>query len=358
MNTAVRAHLLVDTLREPERARAYGIRDWETLVWQSRAAELMAQLHAALDGADALGAAPPAARRHLELAGSVAAKHALAVKCELREIQEALEPLGIPVLLLKGAAYCALGHPASRGRLFNDIDLLVPRQALPEAEKRLLWAGWLPAHTNAYDDRYYREWMHEIPPMEHKHRATVLDVHHTILPPTSGIRPDPRQFFDAALPLTGEFSFFSVLGHTDMVIHSACHLFFGEFHKGLRDLHDLHRLLSDFAADSKFWSALTDRAAHLGLSLPVLDALTQCQRLYRTAVPVETLQALRQVQTSPFPRALREWMFEHALRPVHGSAFGPSTGLAHRMVFVRSHWLRMPLPLLAYHLSHKALFAD
>ncbi|WP_342616223.1 nucleotidyltransferase family protein [Rhodoferax sp. GW822-FHT02A01] len=356
MKPRATTHLLVDTLRVPEIAFSYGVREWEALVWQSRSAELMAQLYVALDKADVLAAAPAAARRHLTIAKTIADKHTAAIESELIALREALEPLGMPVVLLKGAAYCGLQHHASLGRLFNDIDIMVPKHALAAAEERLLWAGWLPSHTSAYDQRYYRNWMHEIPPLEHKHRATVLDVHHTILPPTSGIKPDPKDLFEASIPLSGNLSFFRVLGRADMVIHSACHLFFGEFHKGLRDLHDLHLLLSDFGAEEQFWRDLVARANALNLALPLLDALTQCNRLYHTQVPARVFADLGRLGTSPYPTFLRNWLFEHALRPVHTSAFGWTTWLAHRAVFVRSHWLRMPLPLLLYHLTYKVFF--
>lgn len=243
------------------------------------------------------------------------------------------------------------------GRIFNDIDILVPKSALPEVEERLTWAGWFPAHTNAYDERYYREWMHEIPPLEHKNRATALDVHFTILPPTSGIRPNPDDFFAAAVRLPGEWSFFSVLGREDIVIHSACHLFFGEFHKGLRDLLDLHTLLTEMCSDSNAWANLLARAAHLGLMQPVLDAVRHSNRVYGTAIPDLSQGVLREGASSHWPHWMRDWLFEHALRPNHVSAAGATTGLAHWMIFTRSHWLRMPLPLLAYHIAHK-LFAD
>lgn len=351
---ASRPLLLTSTLCDPERARGYGKSDWECLVWQSRAAELMAQLHGALAAADVLRLAPAAAHRHLELASTIAIRHASAVQSELRFLQEALQPLDIPVLLLKGAAYTALSHRASVGRIFNDIDIMVPKTTLPEVEQRLNWAGWFPLHTTPYDERYYRQWMHEIPPLEHKNRGTVLDVHHTILPPTSGIRPDPQDLYAASVALPAEWAFFRVLAPADMVIHSACHLFFGEFHKGLRDLYDLHALLTDFSVDPTFWDVLVERARLLQLVLPVLDAIEQSQRVYGTRVPADVMRVLRRAVSSPWPRWTRAWLFDHALRPAHASAFGPSTRLAHWLTFVRSHWLRMPLPLLAYHLSHKA----
>ncbi|UUZ51358.1 nucleotidyltransferase family protein [Massilia sp. B-10] len=46
-------------------------------------------------------------------------------------------------------------------------------------------------HHDPYDQRYYRVWMHEIPPMQHVQRGSVIDVHHAILPLTAAARPDP-----------------------------------------------------------------------------------------------------------------------------------------------------------------------
>ena len=351
--TGPRPLLLTSTLCRPERARGFDKTDWECLIWQSRAAELMAQLRQALSAADVLRFAPPPARRHLDLASAVADRHASAVRSELRFLQEALQPLNTTVLLLKGAAYSALSQRVAAGRIFNDIDVMVPRAALSDVEQRLNWSGWFPLHTSRYDEHYYREWMHEIPPLEHKNRGTVLDVHHTILPPTSGIRPDPQDLFDASMALPGEWEFFRVLAPTDMVIHSACHLFFGEFHKGLRDLLDLHVLLTDFSVDPTFWDALIQRAGYLRLAMPVLDAIEQCQRIYETRVPATAVGVLRRTAVSPWPRWTRAWLFDHALRPAHASAFSRSTRLAHWLTFARSHWLRMPMPLLAYHLSQR-----
>ena len=51
--------------------------------------------------------------------------------------------------------------------------------------------GWLRMKIDPYDDRYYRVWMHEIPPLRHRERKTEIDLHHTILPRTSRLKPDP-----------------------------------------------------------------------------------------------------------------------------------------------------------------------
>ena len=354
---ALEPQLLSLTLCDPARAVAYDKTQWERLVWQSRAAELMAQLHLVLSEASVLASAPAPARRHLEIASVIARRHADAVRHELGNLRRTLEPLQVPVVLLKGAAYLAMGHDAARGRIFNDVDILVPKTALKGVEQRLNWDGGFPLHTTAYDERYYRDWMHEIPPLQHKNRATVLDVHHTILPPTSGYRIDADALLERCRRLDRDPACFAVLAPEDMVVHSACHLFFGEFHKGLRDLYDLHQLLSGFSEDAGFWAQLVERATSLGLARPVLDALEQSQRLFRTRIPQHVERDLRPAATSIWPGVCRRWLFDHALRPPHASAGGRMTAFGRWLAFVRSHWLRMPLPLLAYHLSYKALLA-
>jgi hypothetical protein len=142
----------------------------------------------------------------------------------------------------------AAGLPAAAGRLFSDIDILVPKARLDEVESQLMAHGWVSTHHDAYDQRYYREWMHELPPMQHLRRATVIDVHHAILPQTAAVRPDPARLRAGARAIPGAPGLY-VLAPCDMVLHSATHLFSeGEYDHGLRDLFDLHRLLCHFGA--------------------------------------------------------------------------------------------------------------
>jgi hypothetical protein len=346
-------YLLSRVLRAPQSATELNLRQWEQLIWQARSAELIGQLEARLAATNLQQFAPAAAQRHLKIACDIARKHADAVRWELHMIQDCLKPLGIPVILLKGAAYCALSSPAALGRIFNDIDILVPKEALSSVEDALTGAGWLSAHTNAYDERYYREWMHEIPPMEHKNRCTVLDIHHTILAPTSGIRPDPQSLFNNSAHLNGEWEFFQVLSPQEMVAHSACHLFFGEFHRGLRDLFDLHQLITSFESDPGYIDSLLERAHGMGLLSPVVDAIRQSNRLFGTTFSKQSLQSCVSEVPSWPPASWRDWFFDRVLRPANPSANHSLGSFANWIAFARSHHLRMPWGLLAYHVSHK-----
>ena len=92
-------------------------------------------------------------------------------------------------------------------------------------------------------------------------RGSVVDVHHTILPPTSRLHPDPGALVADAIPLP-DVPGLAVLAPSDMVLHSAAHLFHdGEADNALRDLVDLRALIGEFlASDPNFWLTLLARA--------------------------------------------------------------------------------------------------
>ncbi len=98
----------------------------------------------------------------------------------------------------------------------------------------------------------------------------MLDIHHTILPLTARLKPDPAKLWADAVGVEGQSSF-KVLAPMDMVLHSATHLFHdGELQQGLRDLVDLDALMRHFGANPDFWPQLVSRAAEWTCPAPVL----------------------------------------------------------------------------------------
>ncbi|WP_229518528.1 nucleotidyltransferase family protein [Massilia sp. PAMC28688] len=347
--------LLVTLLREPARMAALSLAEWDLALRQALAANLTATLYCLAEEAGVLAQVPPQARRHLEWTIPLARRHADGVRWEVQRIGAALARSGTPLILLKGAAYAMAGLAAGRGRLFSDIDILVPREAIGEVESDLMLGGWMSGHHDAYDQRYYRVWMHEIPPMQHAQRGSVIDVHHTILPLTARVRPDPDKLRAAARAVRGGCAM--VLADEDMVLHSATHLFYdGEFDKGLRDLFDLHRLLGELGGE-RLWQALPARARELQLERPLFYALRYCSGLLGTPVPEHVLAALAPAGPQGRMLALMDALFGRALLPMHASCDTRFTALARFGLYVRGNWLRMPPFLLARHLFHKAFIS-
>jgi len=343
---------LTPLLRQSAELLEWGDADWDLAIRQARHAGLVASIEARLRACDMLPDVPDPPRAHLEAARVLAEKHRVDVAREIRAIADALAPLGVPIILLKGAAYAAAGLPAAAGRLFGDIDILLPRERLEEAERLLVKAGWNTAKADDYDQRYYRDWMHELPPLQHERRQTAIDVHHTIVPPTSRFAVDGKRLRDAAVPVAA-LPGIAVLAPADMVLHSAAHLFTeGEFGRGLRDLCDLDRLLRHFAArDPHFWDELGERAAYFALERALHYALRFAASILGTPVPERflTLGA-----PPPLAAAAMDALLSRALRPPHRSCADRLTPLALFLLYIRGHYLRMPLGLLMPHLFRKA----
>lgn len=323
--------------------------DWEELIAQAREAQLLGALAHRLRERNLLDDVPAAPRAHLVSGSLVAAAQHAVVRRELREIAGALSGIGGRVVLLKGAAYLAAGLPCAPGRMFSDIDLLVSKRDLPHVEAALMLAGFATTHLDPYDQRYYRR-MHELPPMQHIKRLTVIDVHHAIVPETARTHPDTPEFFRAAVPVAG-WPGVAMLAPTDMVLHSATHLFHNEeFSHGLRDLVDIDQLLRHFGTDAQFWAALTERAERMNLARLLYYALRFTGRLLGTPVPESALRAVSRHAPSAVTGAAMDALLTHGLRPTMGLR---STRIARRLLYLRGHWLKMPVPLLAWHLTVK-----
>ena len=348
-----RADPVVLALRDPAALRGSSLPQWETLIRQGRRTNLLPRLALALDELGLLGEVPPAPRVHLEAARTLARAQADAVRREVAYVDRALASAGVPIVLLKGAAYLIAGLSAARGRVFSDIDILVPQGALGNVEATLMLHGWHTSKTTAYDQRYYRRWMHELPPLRHSSRQTVLDVHHAILPITARLKPDSAKLLAASRPIAGEPRL-RVLAPIDMVLHSATHLFCNEdVGNSLRDLVDLDSLLRELASEENFWPRLTVRAGELDLTRPLYYALRYAVRLLDTPVPERVLGAAEIGRPPTVLRGLMDALFLRTLQP--NPAGNGLSSLARGSLYVRAHWLRMPPLLLAQHLAVKAL---
>ncbi|MDC8784910.1 nucleotidyltransferase domain-containing protein [Roseateles koreensis] len=354
-----RASLLVQALARPADCLAWPLHQWELLMQQARRANLMARLEVAFERAGVHAQLPVGPRKHFDSIRRVADSQVRAVRWEARQIAAALQDMpGMPVVMLKGAAYVLAELPVAQGRLFSDVDILVPRERVPGVESSLMAAGWQNSHHDAYDQRYYREWMHEIPPMQHALRETVIDVHHNILPLSGRIRLDAGLLLAAAQPLAA-WPGLSRLGDADLVLHSACHLFLdGEFDKGLRDLVDLDALLRHFGGHAEFWPSLQQRARELGVGRVLFYALRYTALILQTPVPQQAHQALQDLAPNALVLRLMDAVFIRALQPDHPSCESAGTGAARRWLYLRAHWMRMPLHLLLPHLIRKTFKRD
>jgi Uncharacterised nucleotidyltransferase len=347
-------NLIRRALLEPHFVAALSAPEWDLLVRQGRRANLLGRLACTLSDQGLLDHIPQAPRRHLASAMRLGERQAIAVRWEIACIGRAFAEKALPVLLLKGAAYLAADLAASRGRVFADVDLMVPFDSLDDAESALMQHGWRGDDSSAYDQRYYRVWMHEIPPMTHVRRGTTIDLHHNIVPRSGSLHLDGALLFRDRI-MARDRPRVDVLMPCDMLLHSATHLFQeGELESGLRDLFDLDSLLREFGEQPGFWEALPARAHVLGLMRPLYFALRYTTLLLGTPVPAGVLAAADNGAPMIGTGWLADFCYRRALEPGHASCDRPGSGIARTLIYLRGHWIRMPLHRLTLHLARKA----
>lgn len=303
-------------------------------------------------------ALPPRTRARLDQSRFRPEAAAALIRRECGVLAEQLAGLEAPVILLKGAAYELAGDPAGRGRLSADIDILIPKQHLSAAEAALRQAGWRFRAEKAgpADQHYYRAWMHELPPMLHSQRAVELDVHHSLLPPVGRLKVAIAPMIAAAQPVAdGRLAVFQPM---DRLLHACAHLFFdGAFERALRNLIEIADMLVWQAQAPDFWPRFTARAVEVNLALPAWHGVRMGRDLFGLEVPAEAVQRLAQAAG---PGAGTGASLVHTLFRMRlaGDTRRPdgsfSASLAANLLFLRSHLIKMPLPLLIRYSLGKA----
>ena len=352
------SHLLSKAVCEPAILADLAIPDWEELLPRGRVCGVSGRWYDQLESRDLLGGIAPSIREHLWSDRLLAAENERRLRWEINRVNRAFDGLELSPIVLKGAAYVILGLRPGICRLSSDLDILVPEERLSEAETALRDDGWQLKADDDYDERYYREWMHELPPMRHNVRGSWLDVHHNILPRTSRICPDARRLLEAARPIDGSDCY--ALCPTDMLIHSIVHGFYaGEFINSFRDILDIHELSCDLPQrEVNFWSRFIERVKTLGVTRPSFYALRYAAQVFATPVPPDVLHALSETGPNPLTRCVMDYAVNSTLHTQPNPNLGKR--FARRLLLVRSHWLKMPPWMLIKHLSRKYLkrYAD
>ncbi|MCW8885807.1 MAG: nucleotidyltransferase family protein [Motiliproteus sp.] len=344
--------ILIDVLNSPQITSQLENSQWGSLISQARAANLLSRLYSILEQKHLFSSVPEHIQHHLLSAHKQAEKQHRQVLWEVSLLSRTFKDLEIQLLLLKGSAYIYGELPASCGRTLSDIDILVPKEVIEKVEKRLFLDGFMSTKIDDYDQHYYREWMHEIPPLQHYTRGTTLDVHHNILP-TLKRTLNPEKLFEEVENISLNVA---VLSKYDRILHSAAHLFMeGEFPNGLRDLHDLHLMFSKLnGADD--WLKIKSRASELNLTFPLFYATRYCRMIFNTNIPEKVDFSVFRAHDNVLLK-LKDWLFTQVLRPHHHSAIETFFKLAEVTLLVRAHFLKMPIKILAPHLFKKSISA-
>lgn len=348
--------LLLNALNNPDSLVKFDAADWELLLRLARKVKLLSRIAWEMQRREMLEAIPLRVANQLR-SSLIQTKKLQQLTCwELNRVSWGLRSIDVPMIVLKGVAYSLAGLPESAGRVYVDLDVMVPKNTLASVEIELNQRGWVCQKLSAYDEHYYRVWGHEIPPLIHVERETEVDIHHAITQPTTGIKVNPDLFFEAAVSVEG--TGYKILHPIDMVLHCAVNLFQNnELSGDLRDLLDCHDLLVFFAEkEACFWEKLVKRANQLDLGRSLFYALHFSALMFKTPMPDKMTSNLNNKPSAATIFVMNQFV-PVALFPLHPDKPSRRDKVARTLLYMRSHWIRMPLYLLLPHLMYKSYLA-
>ncbi|MGI5309138.1 nucleotidyltransferase domain-containing protein [Rheinheimera sp. WS51] len=318
-------------------------RDWTLFLQQAREHGLTARFYYLLQQKALLEQVPDQVRLHGKSAAIYAKKQQHSLYFELQQLESLFSDAKCPCILLKGAAYRALALPVSMGRLFADIDILVPVERVKQIRDKLFFSGFSEGTITDYDRDYYLNWSHQNPPLQHYQRGTVIDLHHHIYPTASAKKIDIAPIFTHANTIDG--SVFKVPMSAHLFIHAAVHLFYQEeSHKLLKDVIDLNDLLLDVAEQQQL-KLLIEQARLMAVQPAVINACWVLAKLFNNKAAQSVLITA--------PVKAQSFVCKLVLLMLQGSSF--EAWLARQIWFVRGHNLKMRWQILLYHTLAKPI---
>ncbi len=341
--TPVCLQLLQNPAKFIEQASAL---DWTELIHQAREQALLGSCYFLLQDAGLYNNIPDKVKTHLYSGYIYAQKQKVSLIKEMLKLESFFSDAPYPCVLLKGCAYRLTELPMARGRVFSDIDILVPQSQFPDALLRLNEAGFIEFGMSDYDRRYYLRWSHQHPPLIHYLRGVSIDLHHHIYPVSSQenilIEPMLRQ----SIRLPG--SSFAVPTKALMFVHACVHLFYqDETHKLVKDLWDLYQLYLGAMAEGE--APIVLAAIDLNAQAAVYYAFDVLKWLFQVDV-----SDLAMAQLKPYANHSQR----NSMRWLLSKLFNPASRW-HRVAYVwwtiRGHLLKMGPMTLLYHSIAKSL---
>jgi hypothetical protein len=216
---------------------------------------------------------------------------------ELAACLRALGAVGVPVVVLKGAALIETLYDNIALRPMGDVDLLVRRSDLATTHRTLAGLGYALAGMETHPGALI-EYENELTFHKPGHRDTYMDVHWSLFDsPYYQARIAMDWFWDTAQPATIAGVPALVLGPEALTIHLCGHLALHHMATGLLWWHDISAVLKHHRHEMD-WPLLLSRITDYGLLPPVRLVLTRAVEEWAAPVPLDVLGALRDRQHS------------------------------------------------------------
>jgi hypothetical protein len=280
--------------------------DWERITQASCAHGVAPLIYSNLRRSGAAETLPSAAVEALSRSYYAnAARNALLYN-ELCGVLQTFRKKGIDAIALKGIILADTVYRDRALRPMSDIDLLVKREKLEDAEASLIEMGYtLGAHSMAKELRLERDYHL----LYTKGAGLNIEVHWHITRPTAPLRISIDDLWARAEPVLLAGAQTLSLSLEDLLLHLCQHMHKHDLIGGIRPLCDIAHVVEHYG-NAVDWMELRTRSSQWGISPYVYLALCLAKELLDARVPSAFLKGF---EPAGFDRAVIEWAKERLI---------------------------------------------
>jgi hypothetical protein len=205
-------------------------------------------------------------------------------------ITKELAAEGIPVMLLKGIHLARYVYAEPAMRSMADVDIMVPRARLADAERIFLENGYGP--TPRPDIEEFCSWSNHLAKLI-KPNAPVMEVHWGIERPASPFAIDSDGLWARSRTESLEGAPVQLLAHEDLLLHLVLH---ASYHhrfdrSAFKGLYDIHAVVVRHGHEID-WNRLAERAVQWKAAGFTYSTLRLTTELLGTPIPAPVLHSL------------------------------------------------------------------
>jgi hypothetical protein len=244
-----------------------------------------------------------------------------------------LDTFNVPSLLLKGAALARSIYPSFTHRPMNDLDVLVPPDACPDAWNLLHADGWALEAEND-NGGFHSNFHHLRPLLDPMGSGIVLELHRSMMPSPGPFTLDDVTVWSEARRVRVGPKYAFIPSPEHQLLHLCVHLAWAHgLETGItRAVRDVATLLS--VCDLE-WETFLELAIGARAATCAYWTLALARTLVSAAVPDTVLASLRPRQPLAMTRALERSYIATGILGINPSLF-----LTHRLWAVGVHPLR------------------
>jgi hypothetical protein len=208
---------------------------------------------------------------------------------QLCRVLEAFQEVGIPAIVLKGAALAELVYPHPALRPMVDVDLLIRYEDLDSAEKVLQELEYVP-YEEVPPRAWWRENHHHLVPYFAKDKLVFIELHHHIVPPSKSFTVDIGRMWERAVDTNIAGTRALVLSPEDTILHLSLHLAYSSI-GGLKGLCDISEMIRKYKSNLN-WEQIIKESKEYEIERYIYYQLWLAKEMLDAEIPSDVLRHL------------------------------------------------------------------